>query len=128
MTARDTAPLLQPMLGKDSDVVQYTVKPHIPLTHTVPSPDLETPPEPDSLVCLHTSGGGGGMNNKEVQLHSEPCGCQRLPSAEAWRQRFDTRSAHLIRLEDTAGVVLFGSIQSSDLDVVAAPVVGEKPR
>lgn len=61
-------------------MLQCTVKPHIPLTHTVPSPDLETPPEPDSLVRLHTSGGGGGVKNKEVLLHSELCGCQCLPS------------------------------------------------
>lgn len=85
LTARTTAPLLQPMLGKASDVVQYTVKPHIPLTHTVPSRDLETPPEPDSLVCLHTSGSSGRVNNKKVQLHSEPCGCQRLPAPSVHR-------------------------------------------
>lgn len=67
------------MLQKDSNVLQCTVKPHIPLTHTVPSPDLETPAEPDSLACLHTSAGGGWVKNK-VQLHSKLCGCQCLLS------------------------------------------------
>lgn len=80
LIAWDTATLPKLMLWKDSNVLQCTVKPHIPLTHTVPSPDLETPPEPDLLVCLLTSGGGGGVKNKEVQLHSELCGCQCLPS------------------------------------------------
>lgn len=81
LIALDSATLPSLMLQKDSNALQCTVKPHIPLTHTVPSPDLETLPEPDSLVCLHTSSGSGGPINKEVQLHSKPCGRQCLPSA-----------------------------------------------
>lgn len=102
-------------------------------THTVSSSDLETPPERDSVGCLHTNSEKEKKNQKKKTTYSfiaEPSGaspaCQPFRPwgvVVSWRPQ---RSPYQARGHSRCHLIW--QHLRPDLDVAVAPVTGRKAR